>query len=82
MQIAGKSSKTIDIHFCGNAISDFKAMLFLVGRLGGIACGTTLAFALTGSVTAAEPEVIMILAGVIVCTLDVVGCDRSEYFSV
>lgn len=60
MQIAGKSSKTIDVHFCGNAISHFEATLFLVGRLGGIACGTTLAFALSGSVNGAEPEVIMI----------------------
>ena len=61
IQIAGKSSKMIDIHFCGNAISDFEAMLFLVGRLGGIACGSTLSFALRGSVTGAEPEVTHVL---------------------
>ena len=57
IQIAGKSSKTMDIHFCGSAISDFEATLFLVGRLGGIACGSTLTFALRGSVTGAKPEV-------------------------
>lgn len=51
------------MQFCGNTISDFEATLFLVGRLGGTTCGSTLAFALKGTVTGAEPEVLTTLAG-------------------
>ena len=45
------------MQFCGNKVSQFEATLFLVGRLGGTSCGSTIAFALQGTVTGAEPEV-------------------------